>query len=129
MKRLALLLILAATARALPPVESLPRSRAIAEYNQWNHEAEHYGSIIGYTGSMVPYVAGGEWALCERPGSINVGDLVVFNRWDHANIMHEVVAINGNSFECKGRNCIKADGWYPNSRIKWVVRRVIRVKS
>lgn len=128
----ALLFLLPVLGVALPPVELMPQSRAIASNNEWLHRSEaHAVDTVAGTGSMRPYVWGGELLLMEAyvGQPIETGMLVVAPRWDvPGGVLHMVTEVSRHGYvKTQGINCAVADGWYKVSRTKFIVRRVIKI--
>lgn len=132
MKTIALLfMIFPALTYALPPVERMTASQADVAFQFWRGEPGHAVTTAGWTGSMRPYIFGGETLLMERyvDQKVEPGMLLVFARWDKPRgVLHECVEVNATRFKAKGLYCIDPDGWYPFERIKYIVRRVISIK-
>ena len=129
-KLLAIFLLLVATAPAMPAVERLSSARAAAVSHAWSGPLRVLG-IAGNTGSMRPYITGGETLLCDvyygQP--ILRGDLLVFDRGDHPRVLHEATAVNPRAVYMSGLNNRYSDGWFPNHKVRLIVRRVIRVQA
>jgi hypothetical protein len=127
----ALLFLLPVLGLALPPVELMPQSQAMRARGDWAATDGRVVSSVAGTGSMRPYIFGGEILLMERYAgqTIEPGMLVVAPRWDAVRgVLHEVTEVSRHGYvKTQGRNCTFADGWYRKERTKFVVRRVIRI--
>lgn len=122
----------AVVASALPSVELLTMREAITHNNEWIHRSDaHAGSTAAGTGSMSPYIEGGEILLMERYDGqkIEPGMLVHAPRWDKpGGVLHMVEEVSEHGYvKTRGLNCMFSDGWYRAERTKFIVRRVIRV--
>ena len=124
--------MLTLSAMALPPVETVPISALSSNQVDWLRVSplNEVSTPVAFTGSMKPYLLGGEILFIERYDgqSLEVGMLILFARWDKPAVLHEIMALSPHGyFKAKGLNCMSADGWYPVKRVKWIARRVIRV--
>jgi hypothetical protein len=123
-----LALTLCTTGYALPPLEPLNLRDLIRENNEWVNQGLPVG-MASYSGSMEPYLKGGETLLCEPfdRQRLETGMLIMFARWDAPRVIHEVIEVNtkNNWFKAKGLSCAYADGWLPPERCKMIVRRVL----
>lgn len=89
--------------------------------------------VGGYrdSGSMRPLLHDtGEMLVMEtcRPETpLEPGLLVVFNRGDCPAVLHYIAAMSGDgrSLYLSGVNCRYSDGWFPRSRVAFVVREII----
>lgn len=131
--RLILLLLSFATALALPPVEHVSMSELVRENGAWIRRGDQFeAKWCGYTGSMRPYIMGGETVLLEKRTwrtPIYVHDFVVFDRGDEPLAGHEVIDVRLGWLLIKGLNNAEPDGWFPASKVSHIVRRVLRVDT
>lgn len=127
-----LLSLLPVMVSAMPPIISLPFHEAWEANNTWNHKGDQYAvSTAAATGSMRPYIQGGEILLLERYTGqpIEVGMWVVRPRWDKPNgVFHAVIVVSKWGYvRTQGTNCAIPDHWYKADRTRYIVRKVIRV--
>jgi hypothetical protein len=98
------------------------------------HWLEHGGFFISAyqdTGSMRPFLSGGHERLvmepCRPETPLAPGLMVQFNRGDVPAVLHYIAAIsrNGRSLYLSGINNRSSDGWFPRSRVAFIVREII----
>ena len=80
------------------------------------------------TQSMAPAMKGNEWCWFEQYGGqeIKVNDFVWFVRWDGAQVLHRVTALNKRAIYTSGDANRMSDGWTENKNIRYILRLVER---
>ena len=58
-----------------------------------------------------------------------VGDVVVFDRGDIPLVQHTIADMNETSVYMSGDNNRYSDGWFPKSKIRFILRKVIVVEN
>jgi hypothetical protein len=91
-------------------------------------------SVVQDTHSMEPVIYGGDVALgwVARPDErYQVGMLVIYDRGDAPNVLHEVEAVSGDgkSVFMAGIHNDRSDGWFPVSKVKYIIGRVVACKK
>lgn len=84
---------------------------------------------VAYTGSMKPWLQGGELVVLERFTSqaLTPGLVLSFERSAAApRVLHMVVEANARAAYMTGINNRWSDGWILRDRVRWIVREVIR---
>lgn len=133
MKLILIYLLSILSLSALPAIETVSIEQLQNYHANWlsaspNHRVIQSNSS---TGSMKPYLVGGETLFLERyiGQPLESGMLIIFARWDYTAVLHQLVELSQyNHFKAKCLNCMYADGWYPVKRIRWIARRVIRTR-
>jgi phage repressor protein C with HTH and peptisase S24 domain len=131
MKRIILLLFIVVNLSALPPVKILAYKELIKENNEWVAKGQNYTAIVGTGKSMLPYLKNGDTLLVQKRKfntSIYLGDFTCFTTRDGKSGCHEVIEVRGNMLLLKGMNNDRADGWFAQHEIHWIVRKVLRQK-
>lgn len=105
--------------------------QAEARVAHWHNQPGCVISTYHDTGSMHPVLQGGRellaMELCQPQTLLAPGMMVQFNRGDLPAVLHYIAAISpdGRKLYLSGVNCRYSDGWFPRSRVKFVVREII----
>lgn len=126
------LLFFPALLLAIPPTERMNQAEAQQCLNDW-YDAGNTHCFASGTGSMRPYIHGGEILLLERYTGqpLEVGMWVVRPRWDKPNgVFHAVIEVSKWGYvRTQGTNCMFPDDWYKADRTRYIVRKVIRIEG
>lgn len=110
----------------MPKVEVMSPNQVKLEKSEWWNNGGVVG-IVQYTGSMKPYLVGGEIVLGKKlEGKPVKGMLISFKRWDSPSVLHQIIDVSDTRFKAKGINNSRDDGWYTHDKIKYNVIRIIR---
>lgn len=85
-------------------------------------------NLVAYTGSMRPYINGGEYVVVEPYAGQQFpnGTVLTFNRDPAArNVLHTVADQNGRAVYMSGAANKYSDGWIPRERIHGICRLVV----
>ncbi len=132
MRHLFIFALLAARLSAMPLVETMSVGQLDHVNTNWLATPNHDSKWVDYTGSMRPYLVGGETLLVEKRRLntlVSIHDLVIYRSIDNRLIVHEVIDSKNGYLLIAGLNNWRPDGWYPVSSVLWIVRRVIRAND
>lgn len=126
-------LFVAVSARADWPRPTAPFYHA-ATKKQADQRSAHWHAKgvpvhqVAFTGSMRPWIHGGELVAMEpyHKQDLAPGMVVSFERSaEHPSVLHMVVSVNARAAYISGINCRHSDGWVPLHKIRFVLREVI----
>lgn len=105
------------------------RADALKLANAWlNPRFGRTWSTVGFTGSMRPVLNGGEVLFLQDYSGqpVRAGQIVCFNRDAGApRCLHRLIEVRDGGAYISGDNNRNSDGWFPLTRINYVVAKVI----